>query len=758
MQNIRDISGINLFVGTSKTIQQIPDDSKHYALVITMDEQEQISSLDYYDPIHGRISLLNQLTNPQQTMAQVKALAQSRSITIDHQNCHMLHLNPTQLRATFPAEIQHHIKSEVDYAETYFNDPLHLRKFNRKDSGLSHSYLHDLQQGTIQLANKDECRVVWTQQPPSQAVFENLPSNTAAAYIVVTDQHGENEKIYYLKKSDDDIPAPAISVDIEADIPFLQTFKLNNRGLSHDELTDLEKNLHISNKENIYGTGGFARVKKARAIHEEGHTEIATKILKLKKRGKFEGKFGGRNTQEANARREAETLSDLRFGSPDLLIIEDKGYMHMRALGEPITKKTHGASTNKKLDYAIKFLVGVDAVHSGAASDSLIKRAHRDLKPDNVLVDKHDRLHIIDHGLVTTDLDEKTSEPGGTLYYAPLDQEVIDYYLTQFKKPKVSDVKQASDSVMQSDATNMENIEDSAQDFFDTPTTQAPNASLSDDDDDELVEEWETTVGITAAKPSSDTATIPLPDASKPKLPALWVSCLANPTLCITQNYLEDDKIAALRTVYCNPNPKAGSETCSILDTQDFETLPQPIRELLDSTYIAPLLNPLRRQETEGFFAAVLIFYQQNPNLSDAEYAQIISDLRSDPIMQAWLIESFEHSFSSEEASDVTSDLEESMDDEELLTQNVELEEKIKPRNITMMKDAELLEQRVELKGKIKPENVSMQEKRSLYQIMRDKFSRIRGRSSSSISPLTDTSDPSDTQSVDTHPSKKPKR
>ncbi len=68
--------------------------------------------------------------------------------------------------------------SEVE-ADLVFNKEI---KFNRKQSGLSHSYLNDSQLGVIQSANKAECRVVWSKTVPTQDVFENLPANTSAAY------------------------------------------------------------------------------------------------------------------------------------------------------------------------------------------------------------------------------------------------------------------------------------------------------------------------------------------------------------------------------------------------------------------------------------------------------------------------------------------------------------------------------------------------------------------------------------------------
>ena len=66
-----------------------------------------------------------------------------------------------------------------------------------------------------------------------------------------------------------------------------------------------------------------------------------------------------------------------------------------------------------------------------------------------------------------------------------------------------------------------------------------------------------------------------------------------------------------------------------------------PIQTLFDTTYIEPLLSEARRGESEQFFAAVLIAYQNNRDLSDAEYISLIEDLRSNDHQQEQLIMSY---------------------------------------------------------------------------------------------------------------------
>ncbi len=709
MQEASEMSGINVFVGTANTTQQIPDECKHYALVMILNAQEQIVGFDYYDPIHNKISVLHEIPDPRAVLEQMKALAQVRGISIDNQNCHMLHLSPIHINAIFPSLLNRYIQSEVAYAQEYYANATHLGKFDRKDSGLSHSYLFDPREGIIQLARKEECRVVCGALLTSEQIFENLPSHTSAVYLVVPEQHGPGAKVYYLKKGADVGDATEILFDPE-DIQFIKKFRLSNRGLSHSELTALEEKLHVSDRSNTYGSGGFARVKKSRAFHNGTFTKLATKILKFKKRGKFEGKFGGRTAQEDSARTEAKTLFDFKQGSPELLVIKDKGYINMLALGEPLTKKLPLASHHEKLDYAIKFLITVEAVHSGEASDSNTKFAHRDLKPDNILVDERDALHLIDHGLATSDCHEKTGEMGGTLYYAPLDQTVINYYLNRATHNSPQTPIAASLNPLQSDEENTTFATLSDQVSSDSGLISKQTPHLSDGALSTVQAYDFTDVSIAAEAAQPSTASI------AQKFPANWIACLGDPNRCMTLNYMEDDKVAALRTVFCDPNPKKTSQVCSILEKQDFMRLPLPIRVLLDSARVAPLLTSERRQETEGFFAAVLIIYQLNPTLTDSQYQQTISDLRKNPVKQKHLIELFKSS--------------------------------IKLKSEQNNEQASLSENSEFLSKKIKP----VAAKNSLQERWRE---FRKGRSSGRISPTSDSTDDDSDQSSDGSPHKK---
>ena len=58
-----------------------------------------------------------------------------------------------------------------------------------------------------------------------------------------------------------------------------------------------------------------------------------------------------------------------------------------------------------------------------------------------------------------------------------------------------------------------------------------------------------------------------------------------------------------------------------------------------------------RRGETLDFFAAVMISYKANPNLSDREYNDLISSLRRDPVLQVRLQDQYKHTNDPKEVS-----------------------------------------------------------------------------------------------------------
>lgn len=704
MNNLSDYSGINLFIGNPETLRQIPEESKAYALIATTDEKGMIVGIGCYDPIQGYRSVLHKIPNLELLTTQASNLARQRNIDLNSEQCHMLHLQPELIAKMFPMLLGSDIKSEVEYAEEYFASNPSEAKFNRKSSGLSHSYTNDPDEGIFKSENKDECRVVWTRSLPDQRIFENLPTNTSGAYVVVQPENSRQAKLYYLRKSNHPETVPQL-VSSAPKLRELREFQFNNRGLTKEELSDMPKTLHQPDTQNVFGSGNFARVKKASvAKGRKLHTKFASKIQKLKKGDRFGTKLGGRSEEIANLQKEARVLADLELGSGEVLIQGDKGYLHMLAKGTPLNVRAAHAPFAKKIDYSIQWFMRVGELHDGEASLSNTGYAHRDLKPANALVDDNDQITIVDYGLATTNLTTKTEQSAATLFYAPLDQVVIDHY--------ASGVPRIAHTVTTDDETNSDSEKH-------TPQTFASESSDFSEDGDEI-EQWGTEIAL----PTGGTEQIPDIRGSElppEEYPANWTFCLGNPKLCITQNYLQDDKVAALRTVF--NRSKIAEKGDSILNADDFASLPVPIQAVLDSDRIAPLISPERAQETEFFFAAILIYYQQNPDLSDREYQQKIQELRQDPLQQRDLVARYEDQH--------------------------QLDQHKRKRVVTpyQLDDTSPSEKLMFKEKRMKPKPASFSEKKSFYQSLKDKIMRRPDSSSSIHSETSSSSTPSSGES-----------
>ena len=116
-------------------------------------------------------------------------------------------------------------------------------------------------------------------------------------------------------------------------------YKLNNEGIPKDDLAYFSKILHTPDATNVYGAGNFARVKKSSsgdAADSDLHIKFASKIQKLKKKDRFGTTLGGRTEEIESLRREAHIVGDLQLGSSEVLLRDDKAYVHMHAMGVPL--------------------------------------------------------------------------------------------------------------------------------------------------------------------------------------------------------------------------------------------------------------------------------------------------------------------------------------------------------------------------------------------------------------------------------------
>lgn len=180
-------------------------------------------------------------------------------------------------------------------------------------------------------------------------------------------------------------------------------------------------------KVKVLGHGAYGRVKVAEKT-------TAVKIQRIRS-----------NEQLQQAQKEAEINLDVGVALTSLIVRKDlknkddsdsdsdsenedenlcnyKVYQRMRHLGESLSKKIaqerkalqeandqpsaqHNQSL-QEIDRAIELCLLVDKLHTGELSNSHTAYAHRDIKPDNVLIDTQGHLHLIDFGSTTTKLDE----------------------------------------------------------------------------------------------------------------------------------------------------------------------------------------------------------------------------------------------------------------------------------------------------------------------------------------------------------------
>ncbi|MCF6775386.1 hypothetical protein L3V83_02245 [Thiotrichales bacterium 19X7-9] len=102
----------------------------------------------------------------------------------------------------------------------------------------------------------------------------------------------------------------------------------------------------------------------------------------------------------------------------------NKHYIAYEYLGESLKsylkREKDNLSEIQQLDLAIQLFKLIDKMHSGRASKTGEKIAHLDIKPDNIVIDKNGKLHLIDYGF-SRSINAVGNPKFGTPIYVPID-------------------------------------------------------------------------------------------------------------------------------------------------------------------------------------------------------------------------------------------------------------------------------------------------------------------------------------------------
>ena len=138
--------------------------------------------------------------------------------------------------------------------------------------------------------------------------------------------------------------------------------------------------------------------------------------------------YNSRHWLEA-VKKEAAVNLDVGIALSDLVIRTNndgnvyKVYQDMRYLGKPllsVVSNIDPAYDRNRVGYAILLLSQVFKLHSGSLANSGKKYTHRDIKPDNIVIDEHNALHLIDFAMATDEhLLDAHYACSGTKQYMP---------------------------------------------------------------------------------------------------------------------------------------------------------------------------------------------------------------------------------------------------------------------------------------------------------------------------------------------------
>jgi len=181
--------------------------------------------------------------------------------------------------------------------------------------------------------------------------------------------------------------------------------------------------------DDFLGRGSFGKVKKAK-LKDKPDSVIKSRLVT---EAGLENVWNGfKNEVAINSdlrdREESHLIlrpKTFKKGSKTSQLEQAKIYQEMPYMGVPLSKlnKQHP----NQIDLAIKLLIKIHQLHTGAASKSGTAYAHTDIKPDNVVLDDAGELRLIDFGGANTALDDVSETPGGTLHYLPLDLATLQY-------------------------------------------------------------------------------------------------------------------------------------------------------------------------------------------------------------------------------------------------------------------------------------------------------------------------------------------